>query len=99
MSLPYSFFPDAHRVTSKEYAPSDNDILRAPVPVHMGLTETCFPMGQLSIRICLVTSEISKRKKWIHLFEGVKSILFCASVLDYNRRGESGEECIAFLSP
>ncbi|KAN0135857.1 Guanine nucleotide binding protein (G-protein), alpha subunit [Lactarius tabidus] len=68
------FFPDAHRVTSKEYVPSNDDILRAPVPVHKGLAETCFPMGQLSMRLYLVTSLISKRKKWMHYFEGVTKL-------------------------
>ena len=99
MTLPYSFFPDAHRVTSKEYIPSNSDILRAPVSVHMGLTETCFPMGKLSMRLYIITSEISQRKKWTHVFEGVTSILFCASLLDYSRQGEGGEESIAFVSP
>lgn len=88
------FFPDARRVTSKEYIPSNNDILRAPVPVHTGITETVFPMGQLSIRLCLVTSEISKRKKWTHFFECATCIVFCASLLDYNRRGEPGESLL-----
>ncbi|KAH8983747.1 G-protein alpha subunit [Lactarius akahatsu] len=85
------FFPDVHRLTSKEYIPSSDDILRAHVTSHGGTTETCFPMGQLSIRLCHVVGQRSERKKWIHVFEHVTSIIFCTSLPDYDRRGEYGE--------
>ncbi len=100
MTHPYSFFPDAHRITSKEYIPPNNDILRAPVASHMGVTETCFPMGQLSIHFCHVIGQRGLRTKWIHVFESVTSIIFCASLLDYDRRGGYGEGriCLPFAS-
>ncbi|KAH8985761.1 guanine nucleotide binding protein, alpha subunit, partial [Lactarius hatsudake] len=85
------FFPDVHRIISKEYIPSNEDILRAPVTPHEGITETCFPMGQLSIRLYHVVSQRSERKKWIHVFGHVTSIIFCTSLPDYDRRGEHGE--------
>jgi len=72
---------NAHRITSKDYIPSNDDVLRAPVPV---LTDTYIPLGQLSLRLCHV-SQRSQRKKWIHYFESVTSIIFCASLADYNR--------------
>ena len=81
MALSYSIFVDAHRITSNDYIPSNDDVLRAPVPV---LTEIYFPMGQLAIRLCHI-SQRSERKKWIHSFENVTSIIFCASLADYNR--------------
>ncbi|KAH9170056.1 G-protein alpha subunit [Lactarius sanguifluus] len=84
------FFPDVHRITSKEYIPTSADILRAPVTPHGGITETRFPMGQLSIRLCHVVGQRSERKKWIHVFEHVTSIIFCTSLPDYDR-GEHGE--------
>lgn len=56
-------------------------------------------MGKLSMRLYTITSEISQRKKWMYFFEGVTSILFCASLLDYNRQCEHGEESIGLLSP
>ena len=82
-----SVFIDAHRITSKDYIPSDDDVLRAPVPV---LTDIYFPMGQLPLRLCHVTQRC-ERKKWIHSFESVAALIFCASLADYNRfRYEQG---------
>ena len=87
MALSCSVFVDAHRITSNDYIPSNDDVLRAPVPV---LTEIYFSMGQLAIRLCHI-SQRSERKKWIHSFENVTSIIFCASLADYNRfRYEQG---------
>ena len=87
MSLSCSVFTDAHRITSKDYLPSDDDVLRAPVPV---LADTYLLSGQLTIRLCHI-SQRSERKKWIHSFEGATSIIFCASLADYNRfRYEQG---------
>ena len=87
MALSCSVFVDAHRITSNDYIPSNDDVLRAPVPV---LTEIYFSMGQLAIRLCNI-SQRSERKKWIHSFENVTSIIFCASLADYNRWEEDGQ--------
>ncbi|KAI9431921.1 heterotrimeric G protein alpha subunit A [Lactarius indigo] len=95
MTLPHSFFPDIHRLTSKEYIPSINDVLRAPLTPHGGITETFFPMGQLSIRLCRVIGQRGERKNWIRVFEHVTSIIFCTSLPDYDRRDEYGENLLA----
>jgi len=74
-------FLGAHRITSKEYIPSNDDVLRAPVPV---FTETFLPLGEQSLRLLHVTQR-SDWKKWIDSFESVTSIIFCASLADYDR--------------
>jgi len=82
------FFRDVHRITSKEYIPSNADILHAPVLVHdMRPAETCFRMGGLFIRLHDVTRLRcgGERKKWIHFFENTTSIIFCSSLLDYDK--------------
>ncbi|KAG0374835.1 Guanine nucleotide-binding protein alpha-2 subunit, partial [Mortierella sp. AD032] len=54
-------------------------------------------MGQLSIHIFDVGQQRSKRKKWIHCFESVTSIIFCAALSDYDQvqPEEPGQNCMA----
>ena len=58
--------------------------------------ETYFNMGQISIRVLQVYSQLSERKKWIHLFEGVTSIMFYASLSGYSESvaGWSKQVCL-----
>jgi guanine nucleotide-binding protein G(i) subunit alpha len=99
MTFPCSFFLDPHRITSKEYIPSNSDILRAPVVPQMGVAETCFLMGQLFIRLYDINAGrigCGQRKKWIHLFENMTSIIFCTPLPDYDRWDENGQGRICF---
>ncbi|KAN0141651.1 G-protein alpha subunit [Lactarius tabidus] len=86
-SLPESaayFVSEIHRITTRDYIPSNEDILRAPMRTDVGVTETYIDMGRLSLRLCHVSRQWSERKKWIHLFEGVTSIIFCVPLSDYD---------------
>ncbi|KAH9020250.1 guanine nucleotide binding protein, alpha subunit [Lactarius deliciosus] len=49
------------------------------------ITETWFPMGQLSIRMVDVGGQRLQRKKWIHNFESITSIIFCTTLSEYNQ--------------
>jgi guanine nucleotide-binding protein G(i) subunit alpha len=94
----YSFVSEIHRITARDYIPSDRDILRAPMRADVGLTETSIKMGQLSLRLCHVSRQRSERKKRIHLFEGVTSIIFCVPLSDYDVV-ECGQVCDCRTSP
>jgi hypothetical protein len=48
--------------------------------------ETYFKMDQLSIRVLQVYGQECEQRKWIHLIEGVTSIIFYASLCDYDKR-------------
>lgn len=89
MILPCSFFLDAHRITSKEYIPSNSDILRAPAQLQTGAMEAHLPMGRLFIRLYHVIKLGSgRRNKWIHFCGNMTSIIFCTSLPDYDRLDE-----------
>jgi guanine nucleotide-binding protein G(i) subunit alpha len=77
----YSFFAEAQRIVAEEYVPSTEDILHA---TERGVMETYFEIGQLSIRISQVYGQECEQRRWIHLFEGVASIIFYASLFDYD---------------
>ncbi len=42
-------------------------------------------MGQLSIHLFDVGGQRSERKKWIHCFEAVTSIIFCVALSEYDQ--------------
>jgi len=77
------FFSEARRITARDYIPSNEDILRVPVRTDVGITETYLEMGELSLRLCHIPRQLGQRKKWIHYFEGVTGIIFCAPLTDY----------------
>nr|ACJ05908.1 G protein alpha subunit [Orbilia oligospora] len=82
-SAPY-FFAEAARIGSPEYIPSEADVLRARTKT-TGIYETRFTMGQLNIHMFDVGGQRSERKKWIHCFESVTSIIFCVALSEYDQ--------------
>ncbi|KAI8094329.1 heterotrimeric G protein alpha subunit A [Thamnidium elegans] len=84
-SAPY-FLDDLKRITVDEnYIPTVNDVLRARSKT-TGITETRFDVGnQLTIHMFDVGGQRSERKKWIHCFEGVTSIIFCVALSEYDQ--------------
>ncbi|KIJ10007.1 hypothetical protein PAXINDRAFT_138616 [Paxillus involutus ATCC 200175] len=78
------FFTEAIRIGSPNYLPTEPDILRARART-TGITETRFTMGQLQIRVIDVGDQRSERKKWIHCFESVTSIIFCTALSEYDQ--------------
>ncbi|ELU42003.1 putative G-protein alpha subunit [Rhizoctonia solani AG-1 IA] len=94
------FFAQVQRICSKGYVPNENDVLRARAKT-TGITETRFNMGQLSIHMFDVGGQRSERKKWIHCFEAVTSIIFCVALSEYDQvlLEEKEQVCFSALSP
>ncbi|PVV01009.1 hypothetical protein BB560_004587 [Smittium megazygosporum] len=67
------------------YKPTDDDILRSRSKT-TGIIETRFPMGNKTIHMFDVGGQRSERKKWIHCFEEVTSILFCVAISEYDQQ-------------
>ncbi|KAF7416209.1 Guanine nucleotide-binding protein alpha-2 subunit [Pleurotus ostreatus] len=78
------FFSAVQRIGSPGYLPTEEDVLRARAK-STGITETRFNMGQLSIHMFDVGGQRSERKKWIHCFESVTSIIFCTALSEYDQ--------------
>ncbi|KAK3319258.1 guanine nucleotide-binding protein alpha-3 subunit [Apodospora peruviana] len=78
------FFQEAMRIVSPDYLPNEMDVLRARTKT-TGIYETRFKMGQLSIHMFDVGGQRSERKKWIHCFENVTSIIFCVALSEYDQ--------------
>ncbi|KAL6245689.1 Guanine nucleotide-binding protein alpha-2 subunit [Rhinocladiella similis] len=82
-SAPY-FFEEVRRLAALDYIPNEADVLRARTKT-TGIYETRFTMGQLSIHMFDVGGQRSERKKWIHCFENVTSIIFCVALSEYDQ--------------
>jgi guanine nucleotide-binding protein G(i) subunit alpha len=90
----YSFFTEAQRITAEEYVPSIEDIRHT---AERGIVETYFDTNELSIRVLQIYGGLECGwRKWIHLFEGVTSIIFYAPLSDYDRWvvGSDEQVCI-----
>ncbi len=78
------YFDSVDRIATPTYVPSDQDVLRSRVKT-TGITETTFIIGDLTYRMFDVGGQRSERKKWIHCFENVTTILFLVAISEYDQ--------------
>jgi guanine nucleotide-binding protein G(i) subunit alpha len=71
------------RISQPTYVPSQQDVLRTRVKT-TGIVETHFRFKGLEFKMFDVGGQRSERKKWIHCFEGVTSIIFCVALSGYD---------------
>uniref|UniRef100_A0A8C4SW68 Guanine nucleotide binding protein (G protein), alpha 15 (Gq class), tandem duplicate 4 n=1 Tax=Erpetoichthys calabaricus TaxID=27687 RepID=A0A8C4SW68_ERPCA len=72
------------RIGQPNYIPTPDDVLR--VRVHTtGIQEYSFTIKKTNLRIVDVGGQKSERKKWIHCFENVTSLIFLASLSEYDQ--------------
>ena len=79
-----SYFDAVERIAQPDYLPTDQDVLRSRVKT-TGITETTFIIGDLTYRMFDVGGQRSERKKWIHCFENVTTILFLVAISEYDQ--------------
>ncbi|KAJ7065873.1 heterotrimeric G protein alpha subunit 4 [Mycena amicta] len=82
-NLPYliSAIP---RLFSSGYVPTAQDIVHARART-IGITETTFKVAGKEMLMVDVGGQKSERRKWIHCFQDVTSILFLASLSGYDQ--------------
>jgi guanine nucleotide-binding protein G(i) subunit alpha len=79
-----SYFDSIDRIAAHDYMPNDQDVLRSRVKT-TGITETTFIIQDLTYRMFDVGGQRSERKKWIHCFENVTTILFLVAISEYDQ--------------
>nr|CAB3250013.1 guanine nucleotide-binding protein G(q) subunit alpha [Phallusia mammillata] len=72
------------RITAINYLPTLQDILRARLPTS-GITEYLFDIDSFIFGIVDVGGQKTERRKWIHCFENVTSIVFLAALSEYDQ--------------
>ncbi len=83
LSLAY-FFSDLDRFFRHDYVPTEQDIVRCRART-TGITETVFQLRDHEMLMVDVGGQKSERRKWIHCFQDVTSILFLVSLSGYDQ--------------
>lgn len=84
------FMENLQRLSDVNYVPTKEDVLHARVRT-TGVVEIQFsPVGENKksgevYRLFDVGGQRNERRKWIHLFEGVSAVIFCAAISEYDQ--------------
>lgn len=82
------YLTDLDRITTRSFIPDVQDILRVRVPT-TGIIEYPFDIShqfnKIIFRMVDVGGQRSERRKWIHCFENVKTIIFLAALSEYDQ--------------
>ncbi|KAG1939703.1 guanine nucleotide-binding protein subunit alpha-14 [Pimephales promelas] len=78
------FIGDLDRITAEGYIPTNQDILQVRFPTS-GIIDYCFELEKMTLRVVDVGGQRGQRKKWIHCFENVTSLIFLASMSEYDQ--------------
>lgn len=78
------YLSDLDRIASADFLPTQQDILRVRVPT-TGIIEYPFDLDSIIFRMVDVGGQRSERRKWIHCFENVTSIIFLVALSEYDQ--------------
>ncbi|XP_017797976.1 PREDICTED: guanine nucleotide-binding protein G(q) subunit alpha isoform X4 [Habropoda laboriosa] len=78
------YLMEIDRVAASDYLPTEQDILRVRVPT-TGIIEYPFDLEEIRFRMVDVGGQRSERRKWIHCFENVTSIIFLVALSEYDQ--------------
>lgn len=78
------FFSSLDRLFDPQYVPVEQDIIQSRART-IGITETTFNLREHEMLMVDVGGQKSERRKWIHCFQDVTSILFLVSLSGYDQ--------------
>ncbi|KAJ0032420.1 hypothetical protein NQD34_002501 [Periophthalmus magnuspinnatus] len=84
------YLSNLDRIASPDYIPTEQDVLRVRFPT-TGIHDYSFTIKNITLRIVDVGGQKSERRKWIHCFENVTSLIFLASLSEYDQVLEERE--------
>ncbi|XP_054645343.1 guanine nucleotide-binding protein subunit alpha-11-like isoform X2 [Dunckerocampus dactyliophorus] len=84
------YMNNLERIAAPDYIPTEQDVLRVRFPT-TGIHDYSFTISRITLRIVDVGGQKSERRKWIHCFENVTSLIFLASLSEYDQVLEERE--------
>ncbi|XP_045418561.1 guanine nucleotide-binding protein subunit alpha-14 isoform X2 [Lemur catta] len=79
-----NYLTDIDRIATPSFVPTQQDVLRVRVPT-TGIIEYPFDLENIIFRMVDVGGQRSERRKWIHCFESVTSIIFLVALSEYDQ--------------
>ncbi|KPP67342.1 guanine nucleotide-binding protein G(q) subunit alpha-like, partial [Scleropages formosus] len=83
-NIMFSYLSDVDRIADPSYLPTQQDVLRVRIPT-TGIIEYPFDLQSIIFRMVDVGGQRSERRKWIHCFENVTSIMFLVALSEYDQ--------------
>jgi len=78
------FFENVDRIAENSYIPTEKDVLLARTRT-TGVTEISFSLEKYVYNLIDVGGQRSERRKWLHYFENVTTLLFCVAISEYDQ--------------
>jgi len=78
------FFDKVEEIGDPNYVPTEQDVLRSRAPT-TGIVENAFEIEGNQFKMFDVGGQRNERKKWIHCFENVTSVIFVVAMSEYNQ--------------
>jgi GTPase SAR1 family protein len=77
------YFENIERLAAPDYVPSVDDVLRSRAKT-TGIIEIEFDVSGTHFRMVDVGGQRSERKKWMHCFQEVTTVIFCVALSEYD---------------
>lgn len=81
------FFEHAARFAEEHFIPTPEDMFRAKLKT-TGISEVVFEINKIEFTLVDVGGQRSERRKWLHCFDDVTSVIFLAALDEYDMRLE-----------
>jgi len=81
------FFENAERFASDNFVPTAEDMFRAKLKT-TGISEVVFSLNNIEFTLVDVGGQRSERRKWLHCFDDVTSVIFLAALDEYDMKLE-----------
>jgi len=77
------YFNEIDKIAAADYIPDEQDVLRSRART-AGIIETEFIIEKTKFKLVDVGGQRSERKKWMHCFQEVTSVIFCVALSEYD---------------
>jgi len=78
------YFDQLPTICAPDYVPSEQDVLRSRVRT-TGIVQSDFVIKSMSFSMFDVGGQRNERRKWIHAFDDVDSVVFVAALSEYDQ--------------